>query len=675
MDGHALAASDEADDRITRDRTAAFAEADQQIAHALDPDAAGPFEARWRSDRGKCALDVIEDPQPHDDLLGADRTVPDGRIEIVDSVVVVLASHVGDRLEADGRDRRPGQPAQFALERFAAMDDVLVAVLALEPLPDLLASMACSDDIQPVARRAVLALGRHDLDDVAVLQPVVQGHQPVVDLGPDRAVTDIGVDPIGEIERCRASRQVLDVAFRGEHEDLVLEDVELDALHELGRIRFGHVALPVHELAQPGQLGVVLAVGLRAFLVSPVRGDPDLAHLVHLVGPDLDLEGLAVEGDDRRMERLVQIVLGDRDVVVELAGDRSPDGMDDAQGRVAIADLVNEQPDRVDVVDLAELGTLALHLLPDAVDMFRPTLDVGHDPGCLETRSQFGDGPLDVGLAAGSSGIQQSGQVTEAFRLERLEGEVLEFPLDLPDPEPLGEWRVDLHRLASDALLLVDRQGRQRAHVVEPVGQLDQDDPDVLSHRQQHLADVLGLLLFMAVGAEFGQLGDAVHQVGDLGPEILLDGRKAVLGVLGCVVQQRRLDGRRVEPELGQDLGGRDRMDDIWLAGRSLLAGMRLDRPVECPSDGFDIGIRMLGKDRRVERLPERFDVDVAIRRHRGHGRHAARAPPGGPGRRRLRLRGRAGHRAKHTLSRSPPCAMQPRPRPARPSPEHRSGR
>ena len=69
-------------------------------------------------------------------------------------------------------------------------------------------------------------------------------------------------------------------------------------------------------------------------------------------------------------------------------------------------------------------------------------------------------------------------------------------------PEPLRQRRVDLHRLAGDALLLLDRQGVQRAHVVEPVGELDEDDPDVLGHRQQHLSDVLGLLLFVAEGRE-----------------------------------------------------------------------------------------------------------------------------------------------------------------------------
>ena len=83
---------------------------------------------------------------------------------------------------------------------------------------------------------------------------------------------------------------------------------------------------------------------------------------------------------------------------------------------------------------------------------------------------------------------------------------------------------------------------------MEPVGELDEDDADVLRHRQEHLPDVLGLLLLVAVGAELGQLGDAVDEVGDLGAEPLLDVGEAVLGVLGDVVEERRLDGDGSRP-------------------------------------------------------------------------------------------------------------------------------
>src|SRR4029079_13080936 len=97
---------------------------------------------------------------------------------------------------------------------------------------------------------------------------------------------------------------------------------------------------------------------------------------------------------------MVEVVLGDRDVVVELARDRPPQGVDDAERGVAVADLVDQDPDRVHVVDLAELGALALHLFPDAVDVLRAALEVGLDAGTAQARLELGDRPLDVALAA-----------------------------------------------------------------------------------------------------------------------------------------------------------------------------------------------------------------------------------------------------------------------------------
>ena len=521
----------------------------------------------------------------------------------------------------------------------AAVDDVLGAVLLLEPLPDLLPGVGGPDDVHPVARRAVLALGRDDLDDVAVLEPVVERHEPVVDLGADRAVADVGVDPVREVERRGARRQVLDVAARREHEHLVLEDVELDALDELGRVGLADVALPLHELAQPGELRVVVALGLRALLVPPVGRDADLGHLVHRVGPDLDLERLAVERDHRGVERLVEVVLGDGDVVVELARDRAPQRVHDAQRRVAVADLVDEQADGVDVVDLAELRALALHLLPDAVDVLRAALELGLDARAARAAGAAPRSPARCSVSRPLRRVSRSlASSRNASGSSDLEAEVLELPLDLPDPEPLRERGVDLHRLAGDPLLLLGLEGTQRAHVVEPVGELDEDDADVVGHRQEHLPDVLGLLLLVAVGAELRQLGDAVDEVRDLGAEPLLDVGEAVLGVLGDVVEERGRDRDGVDAELREDLRRGDRMRDVRLARCADLRAVRLDGEVERALDRLRGrpagGLRIAASEPRLRLAAERLEVP---------GRAPSRAvPAAAPSRRGPRRAARA---------------------------------
>ncbi len=297
--------------------------------------------------------------------------------------------------------------------------------------------------------------------------------------------------------------------------------------------------------------------------------------------------------------------------------------MHDPERRVAVAHVLDEDADGVDVVDLAELRALALHLLPDAVDVLRPSLQVGLDPRLLEPRAQVGDRAIDVGLAAAPARVEQLGELAEPLRLERLEREVFELPLHLPDPEPLGQWGVDLECLAGDSLLLLRRQPVQRAHVVQPVGQLDQDDPDVLGHREEHLPDVLGLLLLVAVGAEARQLRDPVHELRHLRPEPVLDVAQAELGVLGNVMQERGLDRDEVNSELGECLCRGDRVRDVVLAGGALLARVRLDGEVERVADLGEVGLGIVRGDGREQVRAQARDV----RRSLGRGGQPRRCP------------------------------------------------
>ena len=205
----------------------------------------------------------------------------------------------------------------------------------------------------------------------------------------------------------------------------------------------------------------------------------------------------------------------------------------------------------------------------------------------------LGDQLLDLGVLA---------------RVQGREGEVLELPLDRVDPEPVGERRVDLQRLARLRHLLLLRQGAERAHVVEAVGQLDQDHPDVGGHRHHHLAVVLGLALVAALEGDPGQLGDAVDQLGDLLAELVADLLEAGAGVLDRVVQQRRAERLGVEPHAGADLGDPDRVGDELVAGVAQLVGVAVAGEVEGALDrgAVDRRHRDRGRRRAPSPLPSR---------------------------------------------------------------------
>ena len=111
---------------------------------------------------------------------------------------------------------------------------------------------------------------------------------------------------------------------------------------------------------------------------------------------------------------------------------------------------------------------------------------------------------------------------------------------------------------------------------MEAVGELDEDDPQVLRHRHHHLADVLRLLLLIGADRDATQLGDALDQAGHLGAELFFDLVGGKRGVLDGVVEQRRGEGLGVELQVGEDGRHLQRVVDVVLAGQPPLAAVGL---------------------------------------------------------------------------------------------------
>ena len=111
----------------------------------------------------------------------------------------------------------------------------------------------------------------------------------------------------------------------------------------------------------------------------------------------------------------------------------------------------------------------------------------------------------------------------------------------------------------------------KRAHVVQPVGELDQQHADVVAQREQELAEILGGALVFRLRLDLAELGDAVDQPGDVLAEQPLDLLGGGERVLDRVVEDRGGDRLVVELEVGEDARDFDRMAEIGIARGALL--------------------------------------------------------------------------------------------------------
>ena len=114
----------------------------------------------------------------------------------------------------------------------------------------------------------------------------------------------------------------------------------------------------------------------------------------------------------------------------------------------------------------------------------------------------------------------------------------------------------------------------ERAHVVQPVGELDQQHAHVVGDGEQELAQILRLLRLLGDEVELFQLGQSLDQNADVVAEQAVDLGAGGVGILDRVVQERRGDGRVVELEIGEDRGDLERVREIRIAGGPLLLAM-----------------------------------------------------------------------------------------------------
>ena len=250
----------------------------------------------------------------------------------------------------------------------------------------------------------------------------------------------------------------------------------------------------------------------------------------------------------------------------------------------------------------------------------------------LEPLSHVDEDLLEVLLALGSAGGHHQLNLRVALGVQRGEGEILELPAHLLHAEAVRQRRVHVEGLLGGAALLPLGHHGQGAHVVQPVGQLYQQDPPVLRHGDEHLADGRRLLCFLRVELQAVELGHAV----DHGGHAVAEGRADVVegqpGVLDGVVEQGGGDRLGVEAELGHDGRHGDGMGDVGLARAAELPLVGSGGDPAGLDDGAGVVVGPVAgelPEKGREQVVDQLRLRLRLRRgaHLGQRHHRSRLP------------------------------------------------
>ena len=101
----------------------------------------------------------------------------------------------------------------------------------------------------------------------------------------------------------------------------------------------------------------------------------------------------------------------------------------------------------------------------------------------------------------------------------------------------MRDRRIDLDRLLRERRLPLGRQRTDGSHIVQSICQLDDDDSNVVGHREQHLAQTLRLPVFPVGQTDLAQLCDPIYTSRHIKPKRLAQIIRFGCGVFQSVMQ------------------------------------------------------------------------------------------------------------------------------------------
>ena len=230
---------------------------------------------------------------------------------------------------------------------------------------------------------------------------------------------------------------------------------------------------------------------------------------------------------------------------------------------------------RIDGIGIREATHDAVHL--------HKNLIVGHE---RHLGTDLGTGLLvhlpdelcALGAHLGAHALNRLPPLRTLLRVRDGKAHVLEPLFRLPPSHEPGERHVDIERLERDALLLLRPQGRERLDVVQTVGELDENDAQVVIRHEQHLPERGNLpVRDPALIQTLAHLRHSLHQTSHRLSELTLNLVECRVAVFDGIVQKCCDEHVFLRLQLGQIQRCRDGVRHIIVTRHPLLPGVILD--------------------------------------------------------------------------------------------------
>ena len=174
-------------------------------------------------------------------------------------------------------------------------------------------------------------------------------------------------------------------------------------------------------------------------------------------------------------------------------------------------------------------------------------------------------------------------------RTDGAKTQILEFRIHAVDAQPLGNGGIDFQGFLGNAAAFFGVKGTQSPHVVQAVGQLDQNDANVTGHGHGHFLEVFCLGFGLGDKLHLCQLADTIDHLGHTFAELCGQCLFGNAGILDHVVQHGGHQALVVHVHFGKDGGNRQRVGNVMVTTAAQLAIVSLFGVIVGPPDQVDL--------------------------------------------------------------------------------------